>query len=41
MDTLYPVAPEGDPLPVVPAPFTAELQRRLAEIGKQDLGAAR
>lgn len=39
IDTVYPLCPTGDPFNVVPAPLTSELQRRLTDIGKQDLGA--
>lgn len=40
IDTLYPVAQEGEAFHTVPAPLTTELQRRLTEIGKQDVGPA-
>lgn len=38
IDTRYPVSPLGEPYGVLPEPFIPELQRRLTEIGKQDVG---
>jgi hypothetical protein len=38
IDTLYPLSPAGHPYKTVPAPLTSDLQSRLTEIGKQDVG---
>lgn len=36
-DSVYPVSPMGDRFRTVPAPLDGDLQRRLSDIGKQDL----
>ena len=36
-DSVYPVSPMGDRFRTVPAALDGDLQRRLSDIGKQDL----
>ena len=38
IDTVYPESQVGEPFGVVPPPLSPELQRRLTELGAQDVG---
>ena len=40
IDTVYPLSPNGERFHTVPAPLDSELQRRLDDVGKQDVGLA-